>query len=882
VIGTILYNIFIMPLELLFQILYQFGGKYPILGILLISIVMNFLALPLYMRADAIQEEERKKVASMSKWVSHIKKTFKGDERYMMLTRYYKQENYKPIYAMRSTFSLLLQIPFFIAAYNYLSNLSALNGQAFWIISDLGAPDNLITIGGLHINILPILMTLINLISGYLYLRGFPLKEKIQTYGIAIVFLVLLYDRPAGLVLYWTLNQVFSALKNVFLKYVKSKKANYACISLLGIFILLIIMVSETMTGSIRTLIIGAVVLVCQLPLIFSILKIKIDIQKIKPLPTKLFLLATLLITLMIGLRIPLSVLAASPEEFVMGNNTPAVIMMNNISLAVGLFVVWIGVYYYMSNTFTRNVFTYIVSFIAIFAVVNFYLFNVKSGTLTTDLIFGEELSMSNKDFFVNAAVLAVAAIMIFVLIKYYKKIMPYLFTIIIVGVIGVSSIDGISVAKALEDVKVENNTVGDGKIINLSKHGKNVVVFMLDRAISGYVPFAFNNNPKLKEQFDGFTYYENTISFGGFTNFATPALFGGYEYRPTDINLRTDESLKDKHNEALLVMPKLFADNGFDVTVCDPPYTDYREYPVLSIYDGIDGVHAYTARGKYNDALNPDDDFDSRQLRNFFMYSILQASPNIMRVFIYDNGTYLGTSYADMNFIYDYGVLCSLTNMCNIKEDDSNNVLIMQNSTTHDPTRLNSPDYLPSTKETEKDIQVEDIYSEAGEILPMTNEKQISHYQTNMAAFVQLGKWFDYLRENDLYDNTRIIIVSDHGCRLNQIQKLLFDDSLAAEFYNPLFMVKDFNDKGFVTSQEFMTNADVPTIATDDLIENPQNPFTGKKIDSSAKFEKQFVTTSRLWSIKDNAGNVFDTSDGEWWTVEKNIFDKNNWQCVK
>ncbi|MBQ3669657.1 MAG: hypothetical protein II920_10590, partial [Clostridia bacterium] len=38
------------------------------------------------------------------------------------------------------------------------------------------------------------------------YTKGHPLKEKIQVYGLAAVFLVLLYRSPSGLVLYWLLN----------------------------------------------------------------------------------------------------------------------------------------------------------------------------------------------------------------------------------------------------------------------------------------------------------------------------------------------------------------------------------------------------------------------------------------------------------------------------------------------------------------------------------------------------------------------------------------------------------------------------------------------------------------------------------------------------
>lgn len=48
--------------------------------------------------------------------------------------------------------------------------------------------------------------------------------------------------------------------------------------------------------------------------------------------------------------------------------------------------------------------------------------------------------------------------------------------------------------------------------------------------------------------------------------------------------------------------------------------------------------------------------------------------------------------------------------------------------------------------------------------------------------------------------------------------------------------MVKDFNRKGFSTSDTFMTNADVPALAMEDLIRDPKNPFTGKAINSDEK----------------------------------------------
>lgn len=41
-------------------------------------------------------------------------------------------------------------------------------------------------------------------------------------------------------------------------------------------------------------------------------------------------------------------------------------------------------------------------------------------------------------------------------------------------------------------------------------------------------------------------------------------------------------------------------------------------------------------------------------------------------------------------------------------------------------------------------------------------------------------------------------------------------------EYFTPLLMVKDFNSTGFNASDEFMTNADIPTIAFESTVKTP------------------------------------------------------------
>ena len=173
-----------------------------------------------------------------------------------------------------------------------------------------------------------------------------------------------------------------------------------------------------------------------------------------------------------------------------------------------------------------------------------------------------------------------------------------------------------------------------------------------------------------------------------------------------------------------------------------------------------------------------------------------------------------------------------------------------------------------------------------------METDTQMIHYHANMAALLRLSEWFDYLRENDVYDNTKIILVSDHGHNLYHYDDHTIstpdtwtegspedqiNDLRNSELYFPLLMVKEIGSEGFTTSDDFMTNADVPTLAVDGLVKNPVNPFTGKVINSDEKTaHDQFVCLSRNFQVSENNGNTF---DGAYWaSVSDNIHDSENW----
>ena len=127
------------------------------------------------------------------------------------------------------------------------------------------------------------------------------------------------------------------------------------------------------------------------------------------------------------------------------------------------------------------------------------------------------------------------------------------------------------------------------------------------------------------------------------------------------------------------------------------------------------------------------------------------------------------------------------------------------------------------------------------------------------------------------MYDNTKIIIVSDH-CVFRKTGNLpVLDESNeifpSTESVNPVLMVKDFGKKGDLKiDSNFMTNADTAWLSCKDVIENPVNPFTGKLISENQKSDCIYVTNTDLWSPDKHPKNVFKLE--QWYRIDGDIFD--------
>ncbi|MBR3251761.1 MAG: YidC/Oxa1 family membrane protein insertase [Erysipelotrichaceae bacterium] len=888
---TFIYNVIIGPLKLLFEVVFSAGSiltNSAGFGIMFLSLVLNILLLPLYKKADEIQDKEKQIQNEMKEDIDFIKKTFKGNEQFLILQTYYRQHDYKPVYSLRSSISLLLQIPFFIAAYDFLSNLELLKGLAFGPISDLGRPDVLF----FGINVLPVLMTAINVVSTIVYTKGQPFKQKIQLYIMALFFLVLLYNAPAALSFYYLLNNVFSLLKNSLNKS-KYKNQIISVLATIISFLLIYVIATSDVLGN-KTKIIGllffAFIILTSIYKFFNrtIPSIKVNIITEN---NKCFLACSIFMCVLVGLLIPSTVINASPEEFIIRTDliNPNEYIFSAFSLSIGLFVVWLNVYYLLTDSKYKGLIDVLFFAVCLISLVNYLIFNTGFGNLSSTLRYDEMPFIDLIKCTINLFCIFMIIVILFFGWKKISKQSSAIAVIASVAMIIMSSMNMVNINNVYIEGKkrIESNS-WDGQIIHFSENERNIVVIMLDRAISMYVPYILNETSELQEQFSGFTFFPNAISFGATTNIGTPGLFGGYEYTPEEINKRSDELLVDKQNEALKVMPVLFDNNEFDVVVCDPPYANYKWIPDLSVFDEYEGIKAYNTEGAFSEKF--DTSLDALN-RNLFLYSVSKITPSVFHNAIYNCGNYLSADYCldsvtristiDPDFINSYQALSHLIDMSFIG-NEKGLFLMLQNGITHEPILLQEPEYLPDEYVDNSEYLENDTYKYSifGDTLEIINQTQLEHYHVNIKAFMELGKWFDFLKKEGVYDNTRIIIVSDHGFPLYLNEDLItsFDDVMS---FNALLMVKDYNSKEFSVDNSFMTVADVPYLATEEIIEKPVNVFTGKEIEKMEKENTVFnVFASRIHDTNVNNGTQF--IEDKWYSVHDNCLDTENWKEIE
>lgn len=901
--DNIFFTFVIYPLTQIIELVFVFCDKLfdnTGIAVLGVSFAVSMLTLPLYIVSEHWQQVERDIQKKMKPNIDRIKAVFKGNEQYMILSTYYSENHYHPIMSLRSAFGLLIQIPFFTAAYSCLSSLPALQGESFLFIRDMGKPDALFTIAGFSINVLPITMTLINCIAGAIYTKGLSFRDKAQVYGLALLFVVILYNSPAGLVFYWTMNNVFSLVKNVFYKIKNPIKTLYYIMCTAVTVLILWIFIGHVLAFKRAVLVSGVFALVYLAPLFvvffnFITKNVLSDLVSVKKKRNVLFFVSSISLTILSGLLIPTLLISSSPMEFsgIDSYSSPLFFVWNTFLQSMGFFLVWPLLIYFLYKEKVQSFLAFIFSSVLFCSLLNTFIFQGNYGTLSKLLVFNTVPSVdsSTSKIAVNLVCICAVVVLILIALKLKKsKIVSTVSAFIAVALIGVSFTNIATINKGYNNYLsvTKNNKVANQiePIFHFSKNGNNVLFIYLDRAENQFVEPIFDESPELYKQFDGFTLFENTVSYNSHTLMGAPSCYGGYEYTPEGFNSRSEKTLAEKQNEALLLLPRIFTEQAnFSATVTDPSWANYSWVPDMSIYEAYPNIDAHITEKTYLDQWykeNKDSasfSITSGKLkRNMLWFAFFRTAPLVLRPAFYNDGKYWSAdkNTDDINdFLVSYSVLDYLSRLSDISDNSENSYINLVSNITHESIILQYPDYVPVANVTEKGNG------------KFANE---GAYHTNASALKRIGLWFEYLKSNGIYDNTRIVIVADHS-RTGKEDGYKWDDKfekIGPGHYHPLLMFKDFGSSGRLSvNSDFMTNADVPALLLQDIVEDAKNPFTNKSINmqesNSQKEKGALVCTSSIFMPYHSTSKyVFTANENDWWRVKNNIFDSANWTQEK
>lgn len=201
---------------------YGLLGHYGI-AIMALALSVKLLMLPLTALAARWQRQVNSVQARMHPELQRIKAEYRGEEQAEALLALHRQHGVTPFYTIWSLFGVMIQLPVFIGVFDMLLHHPGLLDASFLWIEDLARPDRLLALPltipffGAYLNLLPFLMTAINLVAA----RQSPAagmdagqhrSRQIQLYAMSGGFLLLFYTFPAAMVLYWTCTNALHAL----------------------------------------------------------------------------------------------------------------------------------------------------------------------------------------------------------------------------------------------------------------------------------------------------------------------------------------------------------------------------------------------------------------------------------------------------------------------------------------------------------------------------------------------------------------------------------------------------------------------------------------------------------------------------------------------
>jgi len=189
-------------LNFLYRVIPNYG-----VAIILLTCLVRLIMLPITKRSS----EGMRRMQAMQPKLKEIQTLYKDDPQKQQreTMRLYSEHKVNPL---SSCLPMLIQLPIFVALFTVLRSSVELRFQAFLWVADLSSPEGLFrdTLG-FSLNILPIAMAGTMALQSYLTPQaGDASQQRMMMVMMPVMMLVMFYNFPSGLALYWTTSQVLA------------------------------------------------------------------------------------------------------------------------------------------------------------------------------------------------------------------------------------------------------------------------------------------------------------------------------------------------------------------------------------------------------------------------------------------------------------------------------------------------------------------------------------------------------------------------------------------------------------------------------------------------------------------------------------------------
>ncbi len=323
----------------------------------------------------------------------------------------------------------------------------------------------------------------------------------------------------------------------------------------------------------------------------------------------------------------------------------------------------------------------------------------------------------------------------------------------------------------------------------NLNKYSSNnnFIILLLDAVDSASFKNAMDNHPELSASLKDFTYYKDTMSMYPFTLYSIPEILTG-------INYENEKSYTDYYVDSMKksTLLKELYNNNYEVNIYETEFYFY-DSEALKISNIINSKNMLDY-GEY--------------MENQIRYDLFKYLPYYLKKKAkIEKLDFLSTKVQkdDSFFNDDPKRFNKMINSNTVEYDDKNNFKFIHLTGAHVPFYF--------------DINL--------------NEKPHATYYDEIDGCLSLvNNYINYLKNNNIYDNSIIMIMADHGFHYDEL-----NEPTIAGRQNPILFIKGINEthKKMIESDKSISYDDLSS-AYIDLINNKKNKELFSNISTNRK----------------------------------------------